>query len=153
VPIQTELKGIREAGTYSMMVVEVSKDPPKNGGRMLTILWKQLDGGLGVRQWLTFQYKNKQTGQLVESPYTPKEFERLKFTLGLPPNAMGEDLVGKKALVTLALDEPKQALDQSGQPKMDPTTGQPVMVQWTKITNIAPLTEVTKSAADNQLGF
>lgn len=94
-PIVTKLKGLKTPGEYPLMVMEISKDPSKAGNPMLTVQFKVIDGDEGIRSW----YVAKNKGAM-------KELAELKLACGLPPQAVGEDLLGCKVIGVVALDPP-----------------------------------------------
>lgn len=97
-PITTKVEGLREPGTYPMMIIEVCRDPSKSGYPMLTLLWKEINGSRGVKEWIAFLPKEHKYHTLA-----PEKLAKLKMVLGLPQTAKAEDFVGKKGLVTLKM--------------------------------------------------
>lgn len=99
-PINDKTPGIRKEGTYPMMVVEICRDPSKAGNKMLTVQWKSLDPDNpgAARQWMVMSGKGAEWGA--------KAFAHHKIIAGLAPTALGEELVGTKAMVTLRLKAP-----------------------------------------------
>jgi len=93
----TKIPGLKKAGTFPMLCVEISKDPSKAGRPMLAVLWKSLDpeNEGAASQWMVM---NLSFGQ--------EAFTKAKIALGLPMTAKGDDLVGNKAMITLRLKEP-----------------------------------------------
>lgn len=126
-PISAKLPGLREPGTYAMYVIEVSKDPSKSGYPMLTLLWKEIDGERGVKEWFAFLPKEHKASHI-----TPERLAKLKMALGLPTMAKGEDFIGKRALVTLRM----------GKPNAEGKT-------YTEVHFVAPLKEQNNEAPSN----
>ena len=101
---------LKEPGTYQALIINAEATKSKKGDDMLTVTFKQIGGEAGeIRAYFVPKYK-----------FMAERLAELKVAIGVSPMAKLHDLLGKKCLIGVRMQEVKP-----GQEKINEKTKLP----------------------------
>lgn len=100
---------IKEPGNYTALIIEATAGKSKKGMDMLTVTFKDITSGGEIRGYFVPHYD-----------FMAKKLAELKLAAGLSPTAKKDDLLGKKVVIGVRMQQVKP-----GQEKINEKTGKP----------------------------